>query len=63
MDAATLKAKFLDAETRGSQWLAEGNQAAESGNRAKAEKCYDKGQFWLDRANALKDKLYALGFI
>lgn len=45
--------KALDAETRGNQWLADGNAAAEAGNKKKAEKCYDKGQFWLDRYNKL----------
>jgi hypothetical protein len=63
MDAETLNTKILDAETRGSNWLADGNEAAERGNRANAEKCYDKAQFWLDRANALRDKLYVLNAI
>jgi hypothetical protein len=43
----------IDAEVRGSTWLADGNAAAEAGNKAKAEKCYDKAQFWLDRYNKL----------
>ena len=43
----------LDAETRASQWLADGNQAAEAGRVVKAERCYHKAQFWLDRANKL----------
>lgn len=45
--------KALDAETRGNRWLADGNAAAEAGNKEKAEKCYEKGQFWLDRYNRL----------
>ena len=51
-----LKDRQLDAEVRGSQWLADGNEARESGNMAKAEKCYAKSQFWLDRYNLLAGK-------
>jgi hypothetical protein len=39
------------AEERGSFWLAEANEAEEKGNLKKAEKCLQKGQYWLDRAN------------
>lgn len=46
--------KIADAEARGSHWLAEANQASENGKREKAEKLYEKGQFWLDRANKLR---------
>ncbi|WP_157131265.1 hypothetical protein [Burkholderia pseudomallei] len=45
--------KALDAEERGNRWLADGNEAAEAGNKVKAERCYEKGQFWLDRSNKL----------
>ena len=45
--------KAFDAEDRGNRWLADGNAAAEAGNKAKAEHCYAKGQFWLDRFNRL----------
>ncbi len=41
----------LDAETRASQWLANGNRYAERGNQKKADECYSKSQYWLDRAN------------
>ncbi len=50
----TQSEKIADAEMRGSHWLAEGNAASERGNKAKAEKCYSKSQFWLDRANKLR---------
>ena len=43
----------IEAEVRGSQWLADGNDARERGDKAKAERCYDKAQFWLDRYNKL----------
>jgi hypothetical protein len=49
----SLAERILEAETRGSQWLADGNAAAERGDHARAERCYEKGQFWLDRANLL----------
>lgn len=48
-----LDEKALTAEVRASQWLADGNAARERGNMAKAEKCYAKSQFWLDRYNKL----------
>lgn len=49
----TLTEKILEAETRGSRWLADGNAANEQGNHAKAERCYNKAQYWLDRYNRL----------
>lgn len=45
--------KIVDAEERASKWLADGNDAAALGKTKKAEACYAKGQFWLDRANKL----------
>ena len=46
-------AKIIEAEERGSKWLADGNEAEERGDIAKAEKCFAKAQFWLDRYNRL----------
>ena len=46
----------LDAETRASQRLADGNAAKECGKMAKAGKCYAKAQFWLDRFNKLSGR-------
>ena len=54
MDEAT-RNKAIDAEVRSSHWLAEGNSASERGAKAKAERCYEKSQFWLDRANKLRE--------
>lgn len=48
---ATNEERALDAETRSGQWLADGNAAKEAGRMAKAERCYQKAQFWLDKAN------------
>lgn len=45
--------KALEAEERASKWLADGNEAEERGNLDKAEKCFEKAQFWLDRYNKL----------
>lgn len=42
---------------RGSNWLADGNSASEKGNKIKAERCYEKGQFWMDRSNNLRERL------
>ena len=45
--------KAIHAEQRASYWLAEGNEAEERGNQAKAEKCFAKAQYWLYRFNKL----------
>lgn len=52
----SLAERALDAETRSGQWLADGNKAAESGRIVKAERCFQKAQFWLDRANLLSNQ-------
>jgi len=52
----TVTERALDAEVKASQWLADGNQAAEAGQREKAERCFEKAQFWLDRANLLSGR-------
>lgn len=49
----TLKERTIDAEIRGSKYLADANEAAERGNQEKADKLYNKGQYWLDRYNKL----------
>jgi hypothetical protein len=53
MAKKTLQERTLEAETRGNKWLADGNEASERGNTARAEQCYAKGQYWLDRYNLL----------
>lgn len=49
----SLADRIVEAEVLGSRWLADGNEAAERGNKAKADRCYEKAQFWLDRYNLL----------
>ncbi|MFL6970075.1 hypothetical protein ACJ6X8_27985 [Pseudomonas alvandae] len=49
----SLAERALEAEAKASQWLADGNQAQEAGRTVKAERCFQKAQFWLDRANLL----------
>lgn len=51
---ATAHDKIIEAEARCGKWLADGNEYEERGEREKAEKCYAKSQFWLDRANKLR---------
>ncbi|RWF33758.1 hypothetical protein [Mesorhizobium sp.] len=46
----SLQERIIDAEALGSRHLADANEAAEKGQKAKAEKLYDKSQYWLDRA-------------
>ena len=48
-----LKRRIMDADERASRWLADGNEALETGDTSKAEKCYEKSQFWRDRFNKL----------
>ena len=49
--------KIIEAEQRGSAWLADGNEAEERGDAEKADKCFAKAQFWLDRYNKLAGNL------
>ncbi len=49
----TLRERQIEAEVRGSTYLANANEAAASGHHAKAERLYEKSQFWLDRYNLL----------
>jgi hypothetical protein len=44
---------WIIAEDRAAKWLADGNAAAERGDQKRAERCYAKSQFWLDKANRL----------
>jgi hypothetical protein len=39
---------------RGNNWLAKGNDLKDAGKKKQAERCYEKGQFWMDRSNALR---------
>jgi hypothetical protein len=50
----TLAQKIADADAHGSKWLALANEASEKGQYEKAERLYEKGQFWLDRSNKLR---------
>lgn len=43
--------KAQEYEHKASKWLADANEAQEAGNKAEAEKFYEKAQYWLDRAN------------
>lgn len=49
----SLHERMLEAEHRGSAWLGDANEAAERGDKAEADRCFAKGQFWLDRYNKL----------
>lgn len=56
MPKKTLRERILDAETRCNIWLADGNEARERGDLSRAEECYAKSQYWLDRYNLLSGK-------
>jgi hypothetical protein len=49
----TLNERIADADQKGGDYLARANEAAERGQTKKAERLYEKGQFWLDRTNKL----------
>lgn len=48
--------KANDAIAKSAKWLADGNRANESGDKEKAERCYEKSQRWLDRYNRLTNQ-------
>ena len=50
---ATLNEKIIDAESKCSKWLADGNEYDERGNAKMAERCWEKSQYWRDRYNKL----------
>lgn len=58
-----LIAAITDADVRCNQWLADGNAASEVGNKSKANRCYDKSQFWLDCRLSLQEKLDELKYL
>lgn len=49
----TISEKIADADMRGGDLLAKANEAAERGQHDKAERLYERSQYWLDRANKL----------
>lgn len=50
----SLRDRIADADARGSAWLAKANDLADAGKKEQAQRCYEKGQFWLDRSNKLR---------
>ncbi len=53
MAKRTLAERIAEADYQASKYLGNANEAAESGKYEKAQKLYDKSQFWLDRYNLL----------
>ncbi|MEP1930748.1 MAG: hypothetical protein ABJJ37_05690 [Roseibium sp.] len=54
MAKKALRERINDADFWCQKWLGDGNEYAERGNHEKAERCYEKSQFWLDRLNTLE---------
>jgi hypothetical protein len=50
----TLSERIAHADMMGGRHLADANEAAEKGQTEKAEKLYEKGQYWLDVSNRLR---------
>lgn len=51
----SVEERRLDAEVRASRWLADGNEAKDRGDTVRADACYEKAQYWLDRMNLLSN--------
>jgi hypothetical protein len=49
----TLHERIIDADERCARYLADANEAEESGQHAKAEKLFAKSGYWRDRYNLL----------
>ena len=49
-----LREKIADADVRGNEWLRKAKEAEAQGNKALAEECYRRGNYWLDRSNKLR---------
>lgn len=49
--------RMLDAEAKAARWLADGNEAAERGAIALAERLYERAQKWHDKAMILREKI------
>lgn len=47
-------AKAIDAEHKSARWLSKGREAEERGDREKAEVYFEKSEYWLTRANAMR---------
>lgn len=50
----TLNERIAHADMMGGRYLGDANEAAEKGQTEKAEKLYEKGQYWLDVSNRLR---------
>lgn len=50
----TLAQRIAEADEKGSRLLADANEAAEQGKTVKAQRLYERGQYWLDRSNKLR---------
>lgn len=46
--------KIIEADERGGRLLASANEASERGDHDKAERLYERSQYWLDRSNKLR---------
>ncbi len=51
---AKLREKIADADVRGNEWLRKAREAELQGYQARADECYRKGNYWLDRSNKLR---------
>jgi hypothetical protein len=50
----TKQERAIDAEHKAARWLAKGRAAEEQGDRAKAERHFERAEKWLTKANQLR---------
>ena len=53
MPKANIQERILQADILASRYLGNANEASERGNQERAEKLYQKSQYWLNRYNLL----------
>lgn len=49
-----IREQIAEADTRGNEWLRKGLEAEAAGKKRRADECFRKGGFWLDRSNKLR---------
>lgn len=54
MAKRSIQDRIIEADERGGRYLADANEAAERGDKVKAEKLYAKVQYWMDLSNKLR---------
>lgn len=46
--------RIAEYEAKAAQWLGNANEQAEQGNKMRAQRMYDRSEYWLSKANVLR---------